>query len=107
MTGDFPPEIRSLAASVCYDGLIRNRLCSKIYDCLMAMFEHLTERSVIEAYRKRSMMLNRRIAFTFNAVALQGVATDINDAGNLIVRCDSGDTITLVGGEVSFGSDNI
>jgi BirA family biotin operon repressor/biotin-[acetyl-CoA-carboxylase] ligase len=104
---DFPPEIRSLAASVSYDGLIRNRLCSSIYDCLIAMFEHLSDRSIIDAYRDRSMMLNRRISFTFNGVTLQGVAMDINDAGNLIVRCDSGDTITLVGGEVSFGSDNI
>jgi BirA family biotin operon repressor/biotin-[acetyl-CoA-carboxylase] ligase len=71
------------------------------------MFEHLSDRSIIDAYRDRSMMLNRRISFTFNGVTLQGVAMDINDAGNLIVRCDSGDTITLVGGEVSFGSDNI
>lgn len=107
LTQDFPEEIQNHAGSLCYDGLIRNELCSKIYDSFMALYEHLSERSVIDAYRDRSLMINKQIAFTLKGEVMRGVVYDINDAGNLIVHCDNGQTVTLLGGEISFGSNKI
>lgn len=107
LSEDFPPELRGIASSLDCEGLVRNELCSRIYDALMTSFPHLGEGELIEKYRARSMMPGRHISFVYQGESLGGVAQSICDNGNLTVKCDNGKLLTLVGGEVSLGSGNI
>ena len=101
----FPEELRGLAGSIGLSGKTRNELCAGIYERLMTYRKDLSSAAVINKYRDRSMMYGREIGFIYGGENRRGTVFGINDAGNLLVKCENGEKLTLLGGEVTIGQD--
>ncbi|MCL2248524.1 MAG: biotin--[acetyl-CoA-carboxylase] ligase [Oscillospiraceae bacterium] len=105
---DFPEKLRDIAGSLFENEppqTTRNRLIAEILNRLTekgAMFE---KHEVLMQYKKRLMILNRRITVSGhgNEAPYEGTAIDIDDSGHLIIKKDSGEISTLIAGDVSTG----
>ena len=53
-------------------------------------------------YRERSAVLGKRVAFVKDGMGSEGIATAIDDDGALCVELDSGEKVTLSGGEITL-----
>lgn len=101
----YPQEIRGIVGSLGNTGVSRNELAAHIYQGIMRDFLRLSDVGLINEYRDRSLMYGRQIGFIYKGENCRGIVLDISDSGNLRVRCDNGEELTLVGGDVSIGSD--
>ncbi len=105
-TEEFPREIMEIAGSMgaSSDKLDRNRLIAEIINSLMRLFTVIDNKLVIndyiDEYKKRSMVIGRRIKIINTGETAE--ALDIDENGGLIVMLDSGEKRTLTGGEISI-----
>lgn len=101
---DFPEEIKDIATSLFSDKkhmLTRNNLCAEIINEILFLVKELKNYDFIKDYKKRSVILNKKITFTQNGVTSIGTALDINSDGSLLVKKVTGEIITLNTGEIS------
>lgn len=103
---EFPPALQKVAASLELDAAARNRLAAEIANELFALMDRLGDASLIEAYKARSLVLGKRVRYERSGQAREGIAADINERGNLVVRLDDGSLDVLGSGEISLGSGN-
>lgn len=101
-TSCFPPELEHIASSLGEAAPDRCALAAAITDELLAITDALPDRSFLEFYRSRSLVIGRRITYTANGAAHGALAVGIDGQGGLIVRTDSGERITLSSGEISL-----
>ena len=103
-TEDFPSELDNIAGSLGRN-LDRNLIAGK----LIAEFNHLQplcgSYELIDEYKYRSLVLGKKIDFTKGGETYTGIATDINNEGNLIVTLENDKTVTLKSGEISLRSE--
>ncbi len=102
----FPEEIQDVAGSVFPTDITRNEIIGRIANEFRSIYTKESTRVLIEEYKSYSLVLGKEISLTQNGKACIGIATDINDNGNLVVRLNNNETITLHSGEVSLGSTN-
>lgn len=57
--------------------------------------------NVLNEYKDASCVLNKKVEFRYKGQIYNGIAKDINNLGNLIVKCDNQE-YTLNSGEVSI-----
>lgn len=104
-TKNFPSELSTIAGSL-GDSTNRSVLAGKV----ITEFNHLQPlggtTELINQYKNRSLVLGKKIDFTKNGETYTGIATDINNEGNLIVTLENDETITLKSGEISLNSSN-
>jgi len=97
--GGFPPEI-SQTAGVLFGqspaSLTREQLAEDIAKRLLSDDFHM------DAYKKRLLVLGRRISVITPNMTYEAVAIDIDENAGLIVQNDSGEITTLTAGEVSL-----
>ncbi len=105
-TLDFPEDIKNIAGSVNTNGITRNEIISRVIKRFIKICREYSTEKLINEYKKHSLVLGKKISFVQNNKAYNGIATDINIDGNLIIETTEGDTITLKSGEVSLGSKN-
>ena len=103
---DFDESIRSMATSVrMVTGreADRNRLIAEMIKALEAMDRELlsSPAAILERYRRDCITLGRDVSILRGDDVFHARALDIDDAGGLIVRYDSGETGTVTSGEVS------
>ncbi|MTD41806.1 biotin--[acetyl-CoA-carboxylase] ligase [Erwinia sp. CPCC 100877] len=106
---EFPKDLREKATSLFAEDepmITRNELISAIWNQFYDILDHLSEESFIEEYRKKSFVLGKKVTFTQAGINYQGIATDINDLGELIVQLSSGEQKTLSSGEISLSKIN-
>ena len=102
---DFPEEIKDIATSLFSDKkhmITRNNLCAEIINEILFLVKKLKNYDFIKDYKKRSVILNKKITFTQNGVTSIGTALDINSDGSLLVKKVTGEIITLNTGEISI-----
>ena len=63
--------------------------------------------SPIEEWRESLSTLSKRVSVDYMRLRVEGIAEDIDDLGNLIVKTDSGELVTLTSGDVTLAKDNI
>ena len=63
--------------------------------------------SPIEEWRESLSTLSKRVSVDYMRLRVEGIAEDIDDLGNLIVKADSGELVTLTSGDVTLAKDNI
>ena len=61
--------------------------------------------NVLNEYKDASCVLNKKVEFRYKGQIYNGIAKDINNLGNLIVKCDNQE-YTLNSGEVSIIQKN-
>ncbi len=107
-TKDFPEDLEKTAASLT-DGtdthFNRDELILKISENVADLVGHLSEQSVMETYRKMSIMYGREVIYVHKGKEKCGIVKDINDAGNLVITLNDGTEEMLSSGEVSVKGD--
>ena len=63
--------------------------------------------SPIKEWRESLTTLSNRVSVDHMGLRVQGIAEDVDDLGNLIVKTDSGELVTLTSGDVTLEKDNI
>jgi BirA family biotin operon repressor/biotin-[acetyl-CoA-carboxylase] ligase len=101
---DFPLELRNTAGSIFNgnDDFIRNQLSAEIINNLLTICKSMKDRSFMQIYKQRSMILGEHILYKKNNNWHEGYALDIDDCGGLVVYTGEGQKITLNSGEVSI-----
>ena len=101
---DFPMELQNTAGSIFIDddGFIRNQLTAEIINNIIKISKNLEDKSFMQEYKQRSMILGEHILYKKDNNWHEGYASDIDDYGGLIVYTADGQKITLNSGEVSI-----
>lgn len=103
----FPTELQDIAGSVFPQDTTRNQIIAQIVNELRNIYMQNQIDKLIKEYKAYSLILGKEINFTQNNKTYIGIATDINNEGNLIVRLENGEVVTLKSGEVSIGSASL
>ena len=84
----------------------RNRIIAAVLNKFMAFYPELTKRTFLEEYRRRSIVLGRKINVIENTlrpdVSFSATAVAIDDDCNLIVELEDGTVKSLYSGEISI-----
>lgn len=102
-TEDFPEDLQATAVSIDPDETIpgvRNKLAAQIMNRILGFETTPQETEIFEKYKKRLMMLGKRITVIQNQMEYQATALDIDSVGHLIVENENGEIITLASGEI-------
>lgn len=101
-TSAFPEDLKDIAGPLFPEDfpLTRNAFAAILINHLLEMFDALPEKSFIEEYRSRSLILGKEIMFLENNLWHSAKAIEIDDKGGLVVEAD-GKIRTLTSGEVS------
>ena len=102
---DFPEELREIVGSVFSEGrpcVTRNRLTAEIINHMIAFEDQFDKKETLDEYKKRLMMLGKKITVTGSNETYEAVAIDVDDAGRLIVKKDSGEILALSAGEIKY-----
>ena len=94
----FPDDIKNRAGSVGW--VDRNLLAASITRRLLKYAENPGDRSWIEFYRSRSMVLGEDITYIENGISRNAKAIDIDQNGGLVIN-ENGEIKTLSTGEVT------
>lgn len=106
----FPEEIRNVAGGIfLHDdtGLAateheaRSRLAAGMINHFWLYYQHLTERTFMAEYRRRSFLLGKEVR-TLSEPPVTGLAVDVDDDGHLILELQDGSRTALSSGEVSI-----
>lgn len=102
-TEEFPAELQSLATSLYPEEKIpgvRNKLAAQIINRILGFEIPPKEPEIFEKYKKRLMVLGKKITVIQNQTEFRATAMDIDSAGHLIVKKESGEIISLSSGEI-------
>ncbi len=103
-TTDFPDELKTIATSVGQD-IDKAVLCATITDNIINVFKNIEDKSYIDEYKNRCMVLGREITYTDNGISKTAIATDIDKNGGLVIKTENG-TKTLSTGEITVRLKN-
>ncbi len=103
-TTDFPDELKTIAASVGQD-IDKAVLCAKISDNIINVFKNIEDKSYIDEYKNRCMVLGKEITYTENGISKTATAIDIDKNGGLVIKTESG-VKTLSTGEITVRLKN-
>ena len=102
-TEDFPCDLQSIATSIYPDEKmsgVRNRLSAEIINRILGFETLPSETEIFEKYKKRLMVLGKKITVIQNQVEYKATAIDVDSVGHLVVKNESGEHITLSSGEI-------
>ncbi len=101
---DFPEPLHNIAGSVFPKNTTVSAIVADAVANLLSFLTSISENELINEYRKRLFILGKRVSYTKNKTTHTGIAEDINNLGNLIIRLDDGNTDILSAGEISLSS---
>lgn len=108
--GGFPEEIRDIAGPIFLtssdhgeassDLDARSRIAAGMINHFWKYYEHLTDRTFMQEYKRRSFLLGMEVR-TLSEPSITGRAVDVDDDGHLILELPDGTKRSLSSGEVS------
>ena len=106
--GGFAPEIRDVAGAL-YSGEVpsgvRTRLAAELLNSFFGFYDHLTQRTFMEAYRQRSLLTGMEVTFTQGETVQEGLVLGVDDEARLQVKLPSGEVKLFSAGEVNIKKD--
>ncbi len=100
---DFPGDLQSSATSVFPDGKMpgmRNKLSAEIINRILGFKTSPSEKEIFEKYKKRLMILGKKITVIQNQTEYKATAIDVDSVGHLIVKNENGEIINLSSAEI-------
>ena len=102
----YPGDVENVAAPLAAerpgkDGE-RCRLIASALDNFLELYQNIAERSFLDEYRARSILLGRDVYVLSNDAKRPARALEIDDDCRLVVRYEDGETAALSSGEVSI-----
>ena len=101
-TVDFPDDLKQTAGSLNEENIDKNVLVSKITEKVIAYTKDLENPTHIEKYKERCFVLGRKITYFKNGETLSATAVDIDENAGLVIKNETGETLTLNSGEISI-----
>lgn len=101
----FPEDLRLIAGSIFPNGnpsTTRNHLAAEIINRIVISENQYGKKEILNRYKKRLMMIGKRVLVTGARETFEAMAIDIDDLGQLVVKKDSGETLSLSAGEISI-----
>ena len=103
--GGFPPELADIAGALVVGERrpgLKNVLAAAVISEFFALYDRLGSHPQIDEYRRRSIVLGRRVTATSLAGApeREGTVEAITDDAALVLRFDDGSRETLTSGEI-------
>ena len=101
---EFPPELRDIATSIeneCGHAVSRSRLIAEISNQLETLYEQLETGEFMAESRSRSNVIGRDVTVIRGDERFEARALDIDDAGRLVIRTESG-VSHVSSGEISL-----
>lgn len=99
-TSKFPDELQNKATSLGLNGANRNQFIAEILKQLFAIINEDFNLVLVE-YKELSCVLNKEIEFNIKGQRYNGIARDINEFGNLVVKSNEHEMV-LSSGEISI-----
>lgn len=96
----FPSEIKDIATSLPVK-TDKNKLCAYITDNIINELSCIGDRSFIDKYKERCMVLGKEITYIENEETKEATAIDIDRNGGLVIKTQNGETKTLCTGEIT------
>lgn len=98
----FPKELAKKAGNLFVDkpSLTRQELIQAIWK----NFFETSDEELMAIYKENSLVLGKQVSFERQEKIYSGLATQITDAGHLVVRLDDGQEKILSSGEISLSS---
>lgn len=84
-TTEFPEDIKNKAASIGVS-CDRNRMVAEIINKLLPLYKNMCDTSFMDEYRKKSIVIGKKVEFEHDNQVMHGIATGIADSGALIVK---------------------
>lgn len=103
-TKEFPEDIRNKAASIGVS-CDRNRMIAEIINKLLPLYENLSDTSFMDEYRKKSIVIGKKVEFEHDNQIMHGIATGVADNGALIVKTKEDMEYTISSGIVEMQFD--
>lgn len=103
-TVSFPEDIKNKAGAL-NKNLDRNIIAAEIINQLLPLYESMEDISFLEEYRKKSIVIGKRVEFEQDGVVMYGIATGIADNGGLIVKTKEDMVYTISSGIVEMCFD--
>lgn len=97
---EFPEELKDRAGSLERADLDRSAFAARLTEHLQTWIRDPQNPTIIRQYRSHSFLLGRRVAFVQNGIFHTGIAEEISEEGNLIVKGE--ERYVLSSGEVSL-----
>ena len=98
---EFPAELAEIAGTLGLKEIDRSALAAVLTERLQFWLASPFQSALIDRYRSLCSTLRRRVSFLRNGETVIGIAEDVNELGNLLVRAGS-DLFTLNSGEISL-----
>ena len=100
---DFPDELKNIASSIGDISGKENELIAEIVKGLLTHADHPENRSYMDEYRKRFMLINEKVnLLQAGELVCSGTVKGVDDDGGLLFAPDGGDKIeTIRSGEIS------
>ncbi len=102
--GGFPPEIADTAGSILGNRQpdARSRIAAEFVKRFLEIYADLDRAGFVDEYRRRSIVLGKRISVISASGSRRAEALDIDGECRLIVRYENGETAALSSGEISI-----
>lgn len=106
--GDFPDDIKNIAASIFedgeYDGQAKSRLSALVIKYFWEYYKEIETKSFMAEYKKRSFVIGKDIYIIRNREAedIRAKVIDIDNQARLIVKLEDGSEEILSSGEISI-----
>ena len=101
----FPESIQQKADSLFHEkpaGITRNQIVAAVINHVLSLCNHLQDRSFIEEYKARSIVLGKEIEVIQGTNSEKATAIDIDKNGGLIIKKQDGTITSLHSGEISI-----
>ena len=101
----FPKNIENIATSImeqCGENISRSRLIAEILNSLEEKLDQIIGGGFIDEYRKRSILIGKRIVITKSGESIEAECTGIDEFGKLLIRYDDGKEAELSSGTVKL-----
>ena len=106
--GGFAPEIRDVAGALYQEEVpagVRTQLAAEILNRFFGFYDHLTQRTFMDAYRERSLLTGMEVTFTQGDTVQEGLVLGVDDEARLQVRLPNGEEKLFSAGEVNIKKD--
>lgn len=106
--GGFAPEIRDVAGALYQEEVpagVRTQLAAEILNRFFGFYDHLTQRTFMDAYRERSLLTGMEVTFTQGDTVKEGLVLGVDDEARLQVRLPNGEKKLFSAGEVNIKKD--
>ena len=106
--GGFAPEIRDVAGALYKEEVpagVRTQLAAEILNRFFGFYDHLTQRTFMDAYRERSLLTGMEVTFAQGDTVKEGLVLGVDDEARLQVRLPNGEEKLFSAGEVNIKKD--